>query len=234
MDKPTITAKDPISDGKIATPSIVLQRHFDAAQNSSDVNKDTISMDLNRSSVHSFGAPLGSVDTPPESIHDKLAVDSLEPTEDYAPSASLQVHPGKDDESSISEVDSAAAIRHKPWTSRHTGSRVDDSDGKTPSTRTRARQRSDAEEKVQAWLEHTDISDPQTTPQDDDAEHQPQYRRKSTIQALKSHILHGKLAGLGKWINKNDPNYNDSQPPSGKQELEILNNSNDGAIGFGK
>jgi hypothetical protein len=42
-------------------------------------------------------------------------------------------------------------------------------------------------------------------------------------------------SGLGKWINKNDPNYNDSQElPSGKQELEILKNSNDGAIGFGK
>ena len=193
MDKPTITAKDPISDGKIATPSIVLQRSLDADQNSSDVNKDTISMDHNRSSIHSFGAPMGSVDTPPESIHDKLAVDSLEPAEDYAPSASLQVHPGKDDESSISEVDSAAAIRHKPWTSRHTGSRVDDADGKTPPTRTRSRQQSDAEEKVQAWLEHTEISDPQTTSQDDEAEHRPQYRRKSTIQTLKSHILHGKL-----------------------------------------
>jgi hypothetical protein len=194
MDKPTITAKDPISDGKIATPSIVLQRNFDANQNPSDINKDTISMDQNPASMHSFGgAPLGSVDTPPDSIHDKLALDSLEPAEDYAPSASLQVHPGKDDESSISEVDSAAAIRHKPWTSRHTGSRIDDSGGKTPPTRTRSRQRSDAEEKVQAWLEHTDISDPQTTPQDDEAEHQPQYRRKSTIQTLKSHILHGKL-----------------------------------------
>ncbi|CAO3679924.1 unnamed protein product [Umbelopsis ramanniana] len=194
MDKPTITAKDPISDGKIATPSIVLQRHFDADQNSSDINKDTISMGHNRSSIHSFGAPMGSVDTPPESIHDKLAVDRLEPAEDYAPSASLQVHPGKDDESSISEVDSAAAIRHKPWTSRHTASRVDDADGKTPPTRTRSRQQSDTEEKVQAWLEHTEISDPQTTSQDDEAEHRPQHRRKSTIQTLKSHILHGKLS----------------------------------------
>jgi hypothetical protein len=194
MDKPTITAKDPISNRKIAPPCIVLQRNTDADQRSIDMVKDTGSIDYNRSSIHSLGAPLGSVDTPPDSIHDKLAADSHEPTEDYAPSASLQVQIGKDDESSISEVDSAAAIRHKPWTSRYTGPRTDDSDGKVSSNYTRSRHRSDAEEKVQAWLEHAELTDPQTVAQNEEMEQHPQTRRKSTIQTLKSHLLHGKLS----------------------------------------
>ena len=190
MDNPTIIANDPVGDGRVSLPSVVVKRNPEADQ--TDMVKDTISIDQTRSSIRSYGAPLGSVDTPPDSIHDKLAIGSIqEPTEDYAPSASLQVHAGKDDESSLSEVDSAAAIRHKPWTSGR--NRTEELDSKPTAISPSSRRISDSEEKVQAWLESTQSPDPQSGAQDDDVPPQNQQRRKSTIQTLKTHLLHGKI-----------------------------------------
>ncbi|GAB5589939.1 hypothetical protein Unana1_04839 [Umbelopsis nana] len=250
MDNPTTLSNNPIGDGSVAPPSIVVNQ-------TTEMIKDTVSIDQTRSSIRSYGAPLGSVDTPSDSFHDKNAVDSIhEATEDYAPSASLQVHAGKDDESSLSEVDSAAAIRHKPWTSGHT--RAEEHDGRAAAVHPTSRRLSDADEKVQAWLKSTEEPDSQANAQDDDLGPQQRQRRRSTIQALKSHLLHGKFGvstfynslaacfniaklnlepqtGLGKWIGKNDGSNRNSQAvPDGKQELELLKNGNSDTNGLGK
>lgn len=197
-------------------------------------SRDTISIDQKRTSIRSYGAPLGSVDTPPDSIHEKHLGDQLaEPPEDYAPSASLQVHAGKDDESSLSEVDSAAAIRHKPWTSGHVP-HVDNS-GKSTPVHPPAR-RSDTDEKVQAWLKTTESPDGQSDTQGNQSPPLQQQRRKSTIQTLKSHLLHGKFgSGFGKLMNKNETGNNgDLTAEGGRQELETLRNSETEARGLGK
>jgi len=224
MDHPTKLANDLIGDGRVCPPTIVMYKNADVGQ--SDLTKDTISVDQTRSSILSYGAPLGSVDTPPDSIRDKLAIDSYhEPTDDYAPSASLQVHAGKDEESSLSEVDSAAAIRHKPWISGH--ARAEEHDVKAAPAQPTSRRLSDSEEKVQAWLESTEEPDPQSIGQDDDLGSQQRQRRKSTIQTLKSHLLHGRVGtGIGKWMGKMDTSYHASHGvQDGKQELDVLDNS---------
>ncbi|CAM0138659.1 unnamed protein product [Umbelopsis sp. WA50703] len=212
-------------------PPIFVSTNAEMDQTSS---KDTISIDQKRTSIRSYGAPMGSVDTPPDSIHEKHLGDSLpEPPEDYAPSASLQVHAGKDDESSLSEVDSAAAIRHKPWTSGHFP-HVDTSGKSTPIHPTA--RRSDTDEKVQEWLKSTQTPDPQSGTQENPSPPPQQQRRRSTIQTLKLHLLHGKFgSGFGKLMNKNETGNNgDLTAEGGRQELETLGNSDTEARGLGK
>jgi len=235
MDSLITIMNHPVDRNMPPPPAIVVHNRTEIDQNSSEIAKDSMSIDQRQPSIRSYGAPLGSVDTPPDSVHERFhPVDSQhEPAEDYAPSASLRVHAGKDDESSLSEVDSAAAIRHKPWTSGHVP--TTESDGIQTPIHRGSRRLSDAEEKVQAWLKSTEAPDPESNTQEN--QFPPlQQRRRSTMQALKSHLLHGKLgSGFGKWMTKNDAAYNGAHPTQeGRQELETLGNSNTDTSGLEK